>query len=1380
MKKQLLLLILMLLPLMANAYDVEIDGIYYNLDTDAKTAEVTFRDNNYNSYSGSVTIPESIFYSDITYSVTNLSANAFYGCSALTSVNIPYSVSRMGNEAFYGCSALTSIDIPYSISIISENAFRNCTNLTFVDIPSSVTFIGWHAFQNCSSLTSINIPNSVTTIGSYAFYGCSGLTSIEIPNCITYIGSYTFYGCSGLTSITIPNSVTNIGDRAFLGCSGLISIEIPNSVTTIGGYTFQGCTSLTSIEIPNSVTIIGGNAFRGCSCLTSINIPNSVISIGSYAFYECTGLTSVHITDLAAWCRINFDYQQANPLSYAKHLYLNGEEIKNLVIPEGVTRIGGFAFSGCSDITSIKIPNSVSTIGDQAFFGCSGLTSIDIPNSIITIGDYAFYQCSGLTSLVIGNNVTNIGKEAFSGCTSIPSLHIPQSMNSIDESAFNDCTGLVSIVVDSENPKYDSRDDCNAIIETSTNKLIIGCRNTVIPQSVTDYGQYGLANCVKIILPEGIEEIPSLYNCKALESITIPNSVKKINDYSFSGCSSLKNIIIEDGTEELTFETFYTYSGYQSKWYKDNPLDSVYLGRNYKTSYYTYYPFMEHPTLRAVAFGNNVKSIGDCAFRDCRNLQSIKLGSNIETIGFDAFWNSSKLDTIIIPSGLKAIGSNAFYCPHISTLIIEDGEDLDLYNGQKGTEFKGSSIDSLYLGRSNVNIVSDSIKHVTIGKIKKLVGLGGKTINVLDIIEAPDTLRIPVYQNSSYAGGRVNYYYTTPFSDKTIDSLYCNRIVSVYDTYNENSTVHPFEGVTSSFKLEIGKNLTEIGDGMFYGCKIPSLFIPNNIKHISPTAFNNCYTLNSLTIEDGTEPLDFGDGNNFYGCQLRDVYIGRNMQYTTDSPFNRNREGLKILTIGDNVTELGDKDFFGHVGLKSVTFSNCLKRIGYMAFYGCDNLTTLSIPGSVIEIGKQAFDLCRSLKTLAFEDGTETLVFTAPENNLNDAFQNSPIENIYLGRNISFSNSSPFSIIETLKTLTIGNEVTHVANKAFIGCPNLKDVTSYAKTVPTTGEVVFTPSYLPSATLHVPYELYNQYKVAPTWKDFGNIKNFEGLYNLTYMVDGEIYKDSVVEQNSPITPEAEPTKDYYTFSGWSEVPDTMPDHDVTITGSFIPNKYKLIYQVDGVDYVVYDVAYGSAITPETDPIKEGYTFSGWSEVPDTMPGHDVTVTGSFAINSYLLTYSVDGEIVKSDSIAYNTVLTPIEDPTKEGYTFSGWSDIPETMPAHDVTVTGSFSVNSYTLTYMVDDKVYKETMYEYGATIIPEPQPEGDYATFEWTGLPENMPAHDVVVYASYTTGIIEVLMATQRNLRIYSPNGKKLNKLQKGLNILVLDDGTIKKVIVK
>lgn len=1073
----------MLLPLIASAYTFEIDGIYYNMKVTGttKTAEVTYRDNNYNSYSGSVTIPTSITYSGETYSVTS---------------------------------------------------------------------IDWYAFYGCTGLTSIEIPSSVTIIGSYAFYSCTGLTSIEIPNSVTFIGDRAFSGCSGLTSIEIPNSVTSIGWYTFQGCTGLTSIEIPNSVTSIGSYAFYGCTGLTSIEISNSVTTIEKYALYGCSGLTSIKIPNSVTKIGSYAFAGCTGLTSVHITDLSAWCKISFNYQESNPLWYAKHLYLNDEEVINLVIPNGVTRISGYAFCGCSSMASIEIPNSVTWIGNGAFFDCSGLASIEIPNSVTSIGSWAFHNCSGLTSLVIGNNVTNIGTEAFSGCTSILSLHIPQGTNFIDESAFLNCTGLESIVVDSGNPKYDSRNNCNAIIETATNKLIVGSRNTIIPQSVTDYGQYGLANCVKLTLPEGIEEIPTLYYCKVLESITIPNSIKKIFDTSFNGCSSLKTIIIEDGTEDLIFEPVYHSQGYQPRWYIDNPLDSIYFGRNYKTSYYTYYPFNGHPTLRAVAFGEEVKSIGDNAFCTCSNLQSIKLGSQIETIGTDAFWKSSNLDTIVIPSSIKAIGSNAFCCSHISTLIIEDGEDLELYNGAKDIEFKGGTIDSLYLGRSNVNIVFKRIKHFTIGKINKIGSAGGDTINVLDILENPDTLRIPVYQNNTYAGGRINYYYTTPFNNKMIDSLYCNRIISVYDTYNENSTVHPFEGIASSFKLEIGENLTDIADGMFYGCKIPSLFIPNNIKHISPTAFNNCNILSSVLIEDSAEPLDFGEGNNFYGCQLRDVYIGRTMKFSTNSPFNRNKEGIQKLTFGNNVTEIPDNVFTGLKNVKELTLPKNLKTIGSMAFYGCEGLTELTIPGSVTEIGQQAFDLCRGLKTLTFEDGEEELAFTAEPNYINNAFANSPLEDIYLGRNLIYPNVSPFFAIESIKELTLGSKVTRLSDRVFAGCPNLKEVYSNSETVPTTGENVFTESYLANATLHVPYSLYDEYRVTYPWNKFGNIINYEGKYNLFYMVDEVEYKKYVVNEGDVITPETEPTKDGYIFSGWSEIPETMPAHDVTVTGTF--------------------------------------------------------------------------------------------------------------------------------------------------------------------------------------------------------------------------------------
>ncbi len=229
-----------------------------------------------------------------------------------------------------------------------------------------------------------------------------------------------------------------------------------------------------------------------------------------------------------------------------------------------------------------------------------------------------------------------------------------------------------------------------------------------------------------------------------------------------------------------------------------------------------------------------------------------------------------------------------------------------------------------------------------------------------------------------------------------------------------------------------------------------------------------------------------------------------------------------------------------------------------------------------------------------------------------------------------------------------------------------------------------------------------------------------------------------------------------------------------------PDSYTLTYLVDGEVYQSFSIKYRDVITPLPAPEKEGYTFSGWSEIPATMPTHDVIVTGTFKINKYLLTYKVDDEVFKSDSIVYNTTLTPEANPTKEGYTFSGWSEIPNTMPAHDVIVTGTFTINKYKLTYMIDDKVYKDTVYEYSATIVPEPMPEGNYATFEWIDLPETMPAHDVVVHASYTTGIRAMILSKPQDVQIYSPNGKKLNKLQKGLNLVLMRDGTIRKIVIK
>ena len=281
----LLLLVCFVGTLPSWAEDYTRDGIIYDLDRSAKTATVK-------GFVTGITSAEVKNYA-AGCKVTSIGAEAFKGCSSLTSINIHSSVTSIGKYAFSECSSLTSINIPSSVTSIGERTFEGCSALTSINIPNSVTSIGWCAFNGCSALTSINIPISVASIEGWAFNDCSSLTSINIPSSVTIIGRCAFNGCSALTSINIPSSVSNIGDSAFKGCSSLTSINIPSSVTSIEESTFEGCRALTSINIPSSVTSIEWNAFSGCSSLTSINIPNSVTYIGSSAFFGCSALKSI-------------------------------------------------------------------------------------------------------------------------------------------------------------------------------------------------------------------------------------------------------------------------------------------------------------------------------------------------------------------------------------------------------------------------------------------------------------------------------------------------------------------------------------------------------------------------------------------------------------------------------------------------------------------------------------------------------------------------------------------------------------------------------------------------------------------------------------------------------------------------------------------------------------------------------------------------------------------------------------------------------------------------------------------------------------------------------------------------------------------------------
>ena len=320
---------------------------------------------------------------------------------------------------------------------IGASAFNGCSGLTGVTIPDSVTSIGDSAFSGCSSLTSVTIPDSVTSIGGWAFYGCTSLTDVTVLGNVTNIGYTPFYNCpvekatiSAFISSYIPKNAIKevvftsgdtIPEEAFRESRELTTVIISNSVTSIGERAFMNCEKLVNVifEENSQLESIEKGAFSQCYALTSITIPQSVTSMALGAFYNCNNLERVEIYDLAAWCNISFETSESNPLYYADHLYLSGEEITKLVIPEGVTAISDHAFNRYSSLTSVTIPDSVTSIGNDTFWGCSGLTSVTIGNGVTTIGEAAFDGCASLTGITIGNGVTSIGYYAFNGCQNL-------------------------------------------------------------------------------------------------------------------------------------------------------------------------------------------------------------------------------------------------------------------------------------------------------------------------------------------------------------------------------------------------------------------------------------------------------------------------------------------------------------------------------------------------------------------------------------------------------------------------------------------------------------------------------------------------------------------------------------------------------------------------------------------------------------------------------------------------------------------------------------------------------------------------------------------------------------------------------------------------
>ena len=452
---------------------------------------------------------------------------------------------------------------PEGIKKLTKKLFSEPEKLVDLVIPSTVETIDYCAFDDCTSLRSVVIPASVKRIDA-KFGKCSSLMSITVDkdnevydsreDCNAIIDTARNELMCGCLTTMIPSSVTTIGLRAFADIRGLERIELPSGLKTILSAAFEGCHSLRSIVIPDGVEYIQGNAFKDCLSIKSVKIPASVKMIGrggSYnSFKGCTSLVSIVVEEG------NKIYDSRNNCNAIIETAANKlvQGCTTTTIPESVVEIGENAFACNLSLESVpSIPASVKKIAEGAFWECTSLKEAFIPGSVQEIGNFVFYGCTKLESVHLSQGIEKLGHNLFTNCKNLAELFIPASVRWIIFPFIEGCTKLTSIKVDKDNRKYDSRENCNAILDKfygDGKKLLAACTTTVIPSSVRTIGSFAFSSCglTDLVIPETVTKIESLAfcYCKDLKSVTIPASVTEIDGNPFTDCPALSSIVVAE------------------------------------------------------------------------------------------------------------------------------------------------------------------------------------------------------------------------------------------------------------------------------------------------------------------------------------------------------------------------------------------------------------------------------------------------------------------------------------------------------------------------------------------------------------------------------------------------------------------------------------------------------------------------------------------------------------------------------------------------------------------------------------------------------------------------------------------------------------------
>ena len=1050
--------------LSAAAYDFESAGIYYNITGD-NTVEVTYSDRDNNTYSGSVSIPETVTNNGTEYSVTTIGEFAFNG-SAVTSVSMPEGITSIGRYAFFGCENLESVVLPESLTTLGSSAFSSCKSLKAIKIPSVVTTIPDRCFSGCSSLESVTIPEGVMTIGQYAFFGCN-LKELTLPSTVTMIGSRAFDSNNRFQSITC-NATTppSLGENAF---NHNISTTVKVPLSSIAAYrqavgwknfanyyggevVADGITyriddngamvaaaeaTLTEANIPSSVEFEGNQypvikindrVFSGNTNLTSVTLPESLTTLGDRAFYTCKSLKTIKIP--------------SGVTAIPDYCFNHCLSLESVTIPEGVTTIGGAAFSGCN-LKALTLPESLEAIGRNAFSGNRSLKSVNIPTKVKTIEEHAFSYC-GLTDLVIQEGVQTIGNAAFLYNNNLKSIicnaATPSTLgdNAFDSSikpdvkvplssiaAYRQAEGWKNftnyygeeVAADGITYRINEKEAVVAAADSSLTEANIpsvvefeGNQYPVI--KINDKVFFGNANLIVVTLPESLTTLGdrAFYTCKSLKTIKIPSGVTAIPDYCFNHCLSLESVTIPEG----------------------------------------------------------VTTIGDGAFFGC-NLKELTLPSTVTMIEIGAFLSNNRCQSITCNATTPPnLGENVFGY-NASTTVKVPLQSIAAYRQAEG--WKGFA--NYYGGE----MIADGITY-RIDDNGAMVAVAEATLteaNIPSSVEFEGNQYPVIKINDRVFSGNTNLTSVTlPESLTTLGSRSfesCQSLKTI--KIPSGVTTIPYQCFLECSSLEsvtIPEGVTTIGDNAFFGCSLKELTLPSTITTIGSEVFTYKNRFQSITCNATTPPslgknafnynisttvkvplssiaayrqaVGWKNFANYYGGEV----VADGITYRIDDNGAMVAAAEATLTEANipssvefegnqyPVIKINDEVFSGNTNLTTVTLPEGLVEIGVSAFKECKNLESVTLPESLTTLGGEAFRGNTNLTTVTLPAGLVGIGVYAFYGCKN-------LESVTLPESLTTLGDNAFRSCKSLKIVKIPSKVTAIPDHCFEGCSSLESVT---------------------------------------------------------------------------------------------------------------------------------------------------------------------------------------------------------------------------------------------------------------------------------------------------------------------------------------------------